>query len=280
MSVDTAPDGSHDHQAGTTGEASPGTGRDAAASPVTLINPESFVPPPSVDAYLANLGLAHIKVPLAAPAATSFASSSTMPTSISVPVPSRMAASLPYNLASDFSTTSLENGTDLNAQNGTRQGKDRGGHKWDKDDPVADLKLGGVPSLPLMPAPALQMLPPPDSPAFLLEHFAKTAGRWEQVKAQQQQQQGNVTLTVGDSGVVGTASRETAAGAAATEAEFRGKFTFQVVQTPGGTARPGWWIPTSAIPESERKNAVVITAAADQQGIKNSASAGQFFQPR
>ncbi|KDN40777.1 glycosyltransferase family 41 protein [Tilletiaria anomala UBC 951] len=305
----------------------------------------------AVDAYLANLGLAQIRVPLAAPAARSFASSSTMPTDITVPVPRSIATSQPFGQEVDQSSAAIPTkSTSMPAaattdsrfqeQLGRRNaaGSTRA-RRWDESDPLADLKVGGVPSMPLMPAPALQMLPPPDSPAFLLEHFAKAArpgkvkgsapaagaahrlevtsaksGTSLSFKPQRPAVKGAPNKMM--DGERGTAPAiqvegEDAQGKGQQESlmelkeglaplliarqrqgqgdelslSLGGQFPFQVVQTPGGTARPGWWIPTSALESGGAYSSSSAGAASSgkhsgQNGDNNAVRrASACFQP-
>ncbi len=259
---------------------------------------DSLLPPPAVDAYLANLGLAHIQVPLVAPASSSFASSSTMPNSIHLPVPSSLAASVPFHQAAS-SLSGAFSGLNVSAVS-TQADDQESRRRWDEADPVADLKLGGVPSMPLMPAPGLQMLPPPDSPLFLLDAFAKATGRWE--KHQQSVQRSSPSgaedptapsaalkmTTHGRDPTQPTATdalpaQEIAPVSAADAATLLGKFPFQIVQTPGGTARPGWWIPTDALAESQKQALQTEAAAAAVAKKTEGTQVSQrdaYFQPR
>ncbi|KAK0553606.1 hypothetical protein OC846_002447 [Tilletia horrida] len=194
--------------------------------------------------------------------------------------------------------------------------------------------LGGVPSMPLMPTPPLQMLPPPPSPGFARSNSTRsgTPGGMSSLGTplalvQQATRDGgfpfhtsgNPVATSAGSGstashrrsrpptpgsATGTASGATssvsgipamaplAAGGGASAAAFaqvigqnhtltgqpRSPFIypypFQVVQTPGGTARAGWWIPKDKVPEERRKKARTVPGTLTSLGLGDDGRAG------
>ncbi|KAN0063226.1 hypothetical protein ACQY0O_004390 [Thecaphora frezii] len=116
-----------------------------------------------------------------------------------------------------------------------------GGRKfWDSTNPAVGFSLSGVPSMPLMPTPPLQMLPPPASPSFRkrrtggkywLPHHSRLASR----------------------GLNG--GRQDGSDIDESQPNMMSAFPypFQVVQTPGGTARPGWWVPPSEVATEQQR---------------------------
>jgi len=182
--------------------------------------------------------------------------------------------------------------------------------------------LGGVPSMPLMPTPPLQMLPPPPSPGFarissnrsggtpgghstlgtpvaLVQqanrdggfpfHSGGGTGSSSGTASSSRRSQPPTPNSVGapaeipgtgaqhaSSGITALAPIQAGHGASTSAAAFahvighnhtltgqpRSPFMypypFQVVQTPGGTARAGWWIPKDEVPEERRKKARTV----------------------
>ncbi|CAD6900755.1 unnamed protein product [Tilletia controversa] len=181
--------------------------------------------------------------------------------------------------------------------------------------------LGGVPSMPLMPTPPLQMLPPPPSPGFhrMNSSSARTPGGHSSVgtplalvqqanrdggfpfhsaannsmssasststnstaRRSRPPTPGSAGLNAGSSGIVAMAplyNNNNLSGASGTSSStaafanvvghhtltgqprspFMYPYPFQVVQTPGGTARAGWWIPKDEVPEERRKKARTV----------------------
>ncbi len=112
---------------------------------------------------------------------------------------------------------------------------------WDATNPHMGFSLSGVPSMPLMPNPPLQMLPPPPSPSFRRKNSrARPAARH-----------------LSTASISSTDSTDTANDF---EPNVMSPFPypFQVVQTPGGTARAGWWVPVSEVPEERRAKAITV----------------------
>ncbi len=112
---------------------------------------------------------------------------------------------------------------------------------WDATNPHMGFSLSGVPSMPLMPNPPLQMLPPPPSPSFRRKNSrARPAARH-----------------LSTASISSTDSSDTANDF---EPNVMSPFPypFQVVQTPGGTARAGWWVPVSEVPEERRAKAITV----------------------
>lgn len=112
---------------------------------------------------------------------------------------------------------------------------------WDATNPHMGFSLSGVPSMPLMPNPPLQMLPPPASPSF----------RRKMSKGPSYiRHPSSASISSTDSGH--------------TSNDFEPNvmspfpYPFQVVQTPGGTARAGWWVPVSEVSPEKRAKAVRI----------------------
>lgn len=112
---------------------------------------------------------------------------------------------------------------------------------WDATNPHMGFSLSGVPSMPLMPNPPLQMLPPPASPSF--RRKLPRAHSWFRHRSSASASSFECTDTSNDF-----------------EPNVMSPFPypFQVVQTPGGTARAGWWVPVSEVPPERRAEAVKI----------------------
>ncbi|PWN50290.1 hypothetical protein IE53DRAFT_369041 [Violaceomyces palustris] len=125
---------------------------------------------------------------------------------------------------------------------------------WNATSPAMGYSLSGVPSMPLMPTPPLQMLPPPVSPSFSRRH-----SRGRRSSSNNSSNGGFFTpgspTSTRPSHVFGGSEAE-AASIRETEPNVMSPFPypFQVVQTPGGTARAGWWVPPSEV-SAERKAA-------------------------
>lgn len=112
---------------------------------------------------------------------------------------------------------------------------------WDATNPHMGFSLSGVPSMPLMPNPPLQMLPPPASPSF-----RRKVSRGRSCI----RHPSSASISSTDSGD--------------TSNDFEPNvmspfpYPFQVVQTPGGTARAGWWVPVSEVSPEKRAKAVRV----------------------
>lgn len=112
---------------------------------------------------------------------------------------------------------------------------------WDATNPQVGFSLSGVPSMPLMPNPPLQMLPPPASPSF-------------------RRKQSRVRPWMRHTSNPSISSTESSDTSYDYEPNVMSPFPypFQVVQTPGGTARAGWWVPVSEVPPEKRAKAVKV----------------------
>ena len=128
---------------------------------------------------------------------------------------------------------------------------------WDATNPHMGFSLSGVPSMPLMPNPPLQMLPPPASPSFRRKQSRSRP--WLR-------HQSTASVSSTDSGD--------------TSNDFEPNvmspfpYPFQVVQTPGGTARAGWWVPVSEVAPERRAKAVKVgeePSASSALGFGNAA---------
>ncbi|KAE8227248.1 hypothetical protein CF319_g268 [Tilletia indica] len=188
--------------------------------------------------------------------------------------------------------------------------------------------LGGVPSMPLMPTPPLQMLPPPPSPGFIRMNSSgarsATPGGHSSVGTplalvQQATRDGGFpfhSMSSASSGSTSSTSRRSrpptpgsaglngnpgasssltamaplhinnaGSGPSSSAAAFANvignhhtltgqprspfmyPYPFQVVQTPGGTARAGWWIPKDEVPEERRKKARTVPGTINSIGL-------------
>ncbi|KAJ9478322.1 hypothetical protein PHBOTO_001870 [Pseudozyma hubeiensis] len=112
---------------------------------------------------------------------------------------------------------------------------------WDATNPHMGFSLSGVPSMPLMPNPPLQMLPPPASPSF-----------------RRKQSRGYPWNRHRPSASVSSANSGDASNDFEPNVMSPFPYPFQVVQTPGGTARAGWWVPVSEVPPEKRAEAVKV----------------------
>ncbi|SNX83267.1 related to UDP-N-acetylglucosaminyltransferase [Melanopsichium pennsylvanicum] len=112
---------------------------------------------------------------------------------------------------------------------------------WDATSPQMGFSLSGVPSMPLMPNPPLQMLPPPASPSFRRNQSLRRS--W-----------------VRHSSSASISSTDSIDNSNDFEPNVMSPFPypFQVVQTPGGTARAGWWVHVSEVSPEKRAKAVKI----------------------
>ncbi|SPO24803.1 related to UDP-N-acetylglucosaminyltransferase [Ustilago trichophora] len=112
---------------------------------------------------------------------------------------------------------------------------------WDATNPHMGFSLSGVPSMPLMPNPPLQMLPPPASPSF-----------------RRKQSRGRSWIRHPSSASVSSTDSGDTSNDFEPNVMSPFPYPFQVVQTPGGTARAGWWVPVSEVPPEKRAKAVKI----------------------
>ncbi|EPQ28914.1 uncharacterized protein PFL1_03715 [Pseudozyma flocculosa PF-1] len=125
-----------------------------------------------------------------------------------------------------------------------------GSRIWDSTNPTMGFSLSGVPSMPLMPTPPLQMLPPPVSPSF---RKRRTRGKyWLPHHSRLASHSLDDESAGGDGGIDESQPNMMSAV----------PYPFQVVQTPGGTARPGWWVPPSEV-SSEQQRRVKKSARRD-----------------
>ena len=112
---------------------------------------------------------------------------------------------------------------------------------WDATNPQMGFSLSGVPSMPLMPNPPLQMLPPPASPSF-----------------RRKQSRGRSWIRHPSSASVSSTDSSDTSNDFEPNVMSPFPYPFQVVQTPGGTARAGWWVPVSEVPPEKRAKAVKV----------------------
>ncbi|CBQ71837.1 related to UDP-N-acetylglucosaminyltransferase [Sporisorium reilianum SRZ2] len=112
---------------------------------------------------------------------------------------------------------------------------------WDATNPHMGFSLSGVPSMPLMPNPPLQMLPPPASPSF-------------------RRKQSRTRSYIHHPSSASVSSTDSADTTNDFEPNVMSPFPypFQVVQTPGGTARAGWWVPISEVAPERRAEAIKV----------------------
>lgn len=181
-------------------------------------------PPTSFSSYLSQLGLEHI------------------------PLPSE-------GLEQSWGRDPLTSSSSRPSTSTSRKGK--GVEYWNKGEnnhPSMGFSLSGVPSLPLMPTPPLQMLPPtspnsnrngfpfqpPSSSNY--NYFNNSTRRTSKHKVHNRNQSGSTSSSTSRSSNGGNGS-----------GGRNHSYPFQVVQTPGGTARAGWWVPTSEV-DSEKKS--------------------------
>ncbi|CEH13751.1 O-linked N-acetylglucosamine transferase OGT [Ceraceosorus bombacis] len=128
-----------------------------------------------------------------------------------------------------------------------KKGETSSRHYWDAGDPRMGFNLAGVPSMPLMPTPPLQMLPPPTSPI----HARRGGGvdlPTTPFLSSSKDSRGHHSIAhsvVGSPGLSSTLP-----------------YPFQVVQTPGGTARAGWWVPPEHVAPNKRKEVEKLSEGA------------------
>ncbi|TKY86779.1 hypothetical protein EX895_004419 [Sporisorium graminicola] len=112
---------------------------------------------------------------------------------------------------------------------------------WDATNPHLGFSLSGVPSMPLMPNPPLQMLPPPASPSFRRKHS-----------------RGRSYIRHHSTASIGSTDSGDTSNDFEPNVMSPFPYPFQVVQTPGGTARAGWWVPVSEVAPERRAEAVKV----------------------
>ncbi|PWZ00641.1 hypothetical protein BCV70DRAFT_199909 [Testicularia cyperi] len=122
---------------------------------------------------------------------------------------------------------------------------------WDAVNMQQGFSLSGVPSMPLMPTPPLQMLPPPASPSFRHRQRRMRGGSWSR----------NADPT-------STGALQDSIGDDDAEPNVMSPFPypFQVVQTPGGTARAGWWVPPSEVSPDKKARATRLPTSTNRVG--------------